>query len=68
MKSVKILNSGLENLNQILSSGQSSSNRCGLGYNSSANCNSQNNVTKFLLANIGANPIQPVGTKAISSS
>jgi len=30
MKSVKMLNSGIENLDQILNLGQSSSNRCGL--------------------------------------
>lgn len=57
-----------KNVDQILSSRQSSSNRCGFGYNSSANSNSQNNVTNFVPATVGANSVQPVETKAVSSS
>ena len=63
-----MLNSGTETLDQILNLGQSSSNRCGLGFNSSEKRISQTNGIKFVPATVGVNPDQPVETKVVSSS
>ena len=68
MKLVKMLNSGTENLDQILNSGQSSSHRCGIGFNSSINNISQDNRIKFVHATVSTKSDQPVKTKAANSS
>ena len=51
-------NLGLENLDQILNSGQSSSNRCGLSFNSFEKRINQTNGIKFVLATVDVNPDQ----------
>ena len=68
IKSIKMLNSGTENLNQILNLGQSSSNRCGLGFNSSVKSTSQANGIKFVLATVSIKSDKPIETKGVSSS
>ena len=51
-----------------MNSGQFSSNRCGLGFNSSVKRNSQNNGIKFVPATVGVNPDQPAETKVVCFS
>ncbi|KAA0059883.1 uncharacterized protein E5676_scaffold184G00920 [Cucumis melo var. makuwa] len=63
MKSIKTLNSETENLDQILNSGQSSSNCYGLGFNSSVKRTSQANEIKFVSATVSIKSDQPVETK-----
>ena len=50
-----------------MNSGQPSSNRCGLGFNSSEKRISQTNGINFIPASVGVNLDQAVETKAISS-
>uniref|UniRef100_A0A9I9EJZ9 Uncharacterized protein n=1 Tax=Cucumis melo TaxID=3656 RepID=A0A9I9EJZ9_CUCME len=68
MKSVKMLNSGTENLDQILNSGQSSSNRCGLGVNSLVKSASQANGIKFVLVTINIKPNKSLQLISLNSS
>ena len=68
MKSVKMLNSGSKNLNHILNLGYSSSNKCGLDFNSSKKRISQANGIKFVPSTIDVKSDQPVETKAVSFS
>ena len=66
MKSVKILNSRSENLDLILSSGQSSSNRYDLGFDSSVKNTSQTTRVKFVPASVNIEFELPAATKAVS--
>ena len=68
MKSVKMLNSGSKNLDKILSSGQSSSNRYGLGFDSSVKNTGQITGIKFVPATVNIKNKLLVGTKVISAS
>ena len=47
-KSVKMLNSGTNSLNQILNTGKNSLNKHGLGYNSSDHKDKQKNLIVFV--------------------
>ncbi|KAA0067003.1 gag-pol polyprotein [Cucumis melo var. makuwa] len=64
----QILNLGIENLDQILNSRQSSSNRCGLGFNSSVQSTSQAKGIKFVPATMSIKSDQLVEAKVVSSS
>ena len=68
MKSVKMLNSGSENLNLISSSGKSSSKKYGLGFDSLVKNISPTTGIKFVLAlvNVKSDPL--AATKVISLS
>ena len=68
MKSVKMLNLVSKNLDQILSSGQSCSNWCGLGFNSSVKSISQPNEIKFVPTTVSIKSDLLVQIKAVSSS
>lgn len=68
MKSVKMLNSRSENLDIILSLGQSSSNRYDLGFDSSLNNTGQTTKIKFVPATVNIKVELPVETKVVSSS
>ena len=68
MKYVKMLKSEMEHLDYLLSSGQSSTKRYGLGYNSSENCNSQKKSLKVVPATGETHIVKTEGTKTIALS
>ena len=68
MKSVKMLNSGSENLYLILSSGQSSFNKYGLGFDSSVKNTSPTTGIKFVPSSVKVKFDLLVATKVVSFS
>ena len=68
MKSVKMLNSRFENLDVILSSEQTSSNKYGLGFDSSVKNTNPRTKIKFVPASVNVKFDVPTATKAISPS
>ncbi|KAA0051806.1 gag-pol polyprotein [Cucumis melo var. makuwa] len=68
MKSVKMLNSESKILDQILSLGQSSSNKYGLGFDSSVKNTGQTTGIKFVPTIVNIKAELPVETKAVNTS